>query len=464
MPAQDPGVRRVVWGEVMPWLLIFRVFRIARRVRLLVLATAAVVVTAGGWAILDAVFRGVGGILPAAGAASGTHASLGLDLLVPDQPSLDHWLQHRPTGATLLERWPDPVFGTWEQLSRPLLRLMVGCRSLQEVGFWILAGLWAIGVWGYFGAGICRTAALALSRDEYISFKDCLAHARRKWLSHLGAPIVPLVPAVLGAVGLAIGGLLLRTDWGTLVVALLWPIGLAVALAMVILGVGVLLGWPLMWGTLATENADAFDAVSRSFSYLFQRPLHYLFYVLVAAALGIVSWLIVANLAAATIYVSFWALDWGADLSRWTAGEPVLRRDVKSILLGLDQLGPVGWVGSNLLGFWSALVKLVAMSFLYSYFWTSACAIYLLLRRDVDATEIDEIYLGDRPTMSLPEIKTEAKVSPPPPPPPPKAEASPAAPPAPPPISPAVQRPTNVPERPPAHREVPPPAPEVPKG
>lgn len=438
MPAQDPGIRKVIWSEVLPWLLLFRVFRIARRVRLLLLATAAVVVTAGGWAIIDALFHGVGGVLPS-GNTTGM-ASLGLDLLVPDRPSVDHWLSCwqscRPTGASLLERWPDPIVGTWEQFSRPLVRLVAGQPSMSEVGFWILAGLWAIAVWGYFGGAICRTAALALSRDEYVTLRDCLAHARRKWLSHLGAPIVPLVPVVLGTIGLGILGLLLRTDWGALILALLWPFVLLAALGVVLLGLGVLLGWPLMWGTLATENADAFDAVSRSFSYLFQRPLHYLFYVGVAGVFGAICWLVVANVAAATVWVSFWAVDWGADLARWTTEQVPVRRNVESILLASGELTAVGWAASSLLGFWKALVKLIAMAFLYSYFWTSACAIYLLLRRDVDATEIEEIYLGDRPTVSLPEIKPEVKAAPAPPPPPRATgvETSTAAQPAPPPV------------------------------
>jgi len=31
---------------------------------------------------------------------------------------------------------------------------------------------------------------------------------------------------------------------------------------------------------------DSFDALSRSYAYVFQRPLHYLFYALVAAVFG----------------------------------------------------------------------------------------------------------------------------------------------------------------------------------
>jgi len=418
MASELSAVRKVLWRELFPWILLFRTFRVARRIRLLMLAAAGVLVTAGGWALLDALFPGVGGVLEGSAPSAGA-PSLGLDLLVPDRPTWDlfegyrlWWQSEKPP---ILHRLPDPVVGTWEQFSRPLLRLLTGTPSLREVGFYVLAGIWAIAVWGYFGGAMCRTAALALSRDEYISFGDCLAHARRKWLSHLGAPLIPLGVAVLLVIGLAIVGLFLRSDWGTLVMAILWPLVLLGGLVIVLLGVGVLFGWPLMWGTLATENADAFDAVSRSFSYLFQRPFHYLFYAVVASVLGLLAWFAVANIAAATIWVTHWAVDWGADLTRWTTAEVPLRRDVGSILLGTPELTPIGWIGSNLLGFWKAFVKLIAISFLYSYFWTTACAWYLLLRRDVDATEIEEIYLGDRPTVPLPELKTEmqAKAAPP---------------------------------------------------
>ena len=38
-------------------------------------------------------------------------------------------------------------------------------------------------------------------------------------------------------------------------------------------------------------------------------------------------------------------------------------------------------------------MKLLAVGYLFSYFWTAAAAIYFLLRRDVDATETDEVFL-----------------------------------------------------------------------
>ena len=39
--------------------------------------------------------------------------------------------------------------------------------------------------------------------------------------------------------------------------------------------------------------------------------------------------------------------------------------------------------------------RLLAVGYLYSYFWVSASGIYLLLRRDVDDTELDVRFLSD---------------------------------------------------------------------
>ena len=52
---------------------------------------------------------------------------------------------------------------------------------------------------------------------------------------------------------------------------------------MALLLLGLAFGWPLMWATISTEGTDSFDALSRSYAYVFQRPLRYLFYVVVRA-------------------------------------------------------------------------------------------------------------------------------------------------------------------------------------
>ena len=104
----------------------------------------------------------------------------------------------------------------------------------------------------------------------------------------------------------------MRANFGLLLGGLLWPLVLVAGLLMTLLLLGLLFGWPLMWATISAEGTDSFDALSRSYAYVFQRPLHYLFYVVVAGFVGWLGWLLVANFAAGVIWMSDWAAGWGA--------------------------------------------------------------------------------------------------------------------------------------------------------
>ena len=59
--------------------------------------------------------------------------------------------------------------------------------------------------------------------------------------------------------------------------------------------------------------------------------------------------------------------------------------------------------------FWNHFMRTLGAAFLYGLFWCLAAAIYLLLRKDLDATEMDEVYLAeDRRTYELPPLKDDA--------------------------------------------------------
>ena len=48
------------------------------------------------------------------------------------------------------------------------------------------------------------------------------------------------------------------------------------------------------------------------------------------------------------------------------------------------------------------------MAFVFSYFWTATTAIYFLLRRHVDATEMDEVYIPEEGEHGLPPLDHDA--------------------------------------------------------
>ena len=51
--------------------------------------------------------------------------------------------------------------------------------------------------------------------------------------------------------------------------------------------------------------------------------------------------------------------------------------------------------GAGMASFWVTLVFLMMIGFSYSYFWTASTQIYLLMRKRVDETELDEVYVEE---------------------------------------------------------------------
>src|SRR5690606_36815465 len=139
-----------------------------------------------------------------------------------------------------------------------------------------------------FGGAITRIAAIELGLEERLGLKSALAHARTKWPAYFAAPLMPLVLVLLFCLPLALFGLLI---WGfgsgVLLAGLAWPAALLAGVVMAIVLIGLVLGWPLMWATISVDATDSFDAISRSYSYVYQRPLHYLFYGVISLLLGI---------------------------------------------------------------------------------------------------------------------------------------------------------------------------------
>ena len=100
------------------------------------------------------------------------------------------------------------------------------------------------------------------------------------------------------------------------IAGLIWPLVLFAAFFMTLLLVGVLLGWPLMWATISVEGTDSFDALSRTYAYVFQKPLRYAAYIAVAVIVGWLGWIVVENFAAAVIWLASWAAGLGAGPAR----------------------------------------------------------------------------------------------------------------------------------------------------
>ena len=397
-------IRAVAWSDICPWLSIFRTFRLAIGFRALVMAAVAVFITVIGWYMIGNVFS-----VKDSTAASTDWLKQFADSplkgtvdVVPDVPPVLTATYIRDvTHSPVQEQVGNPVSYAFNYLNQPLREGLAQEVSLKSVVCLILCGLWSLAVWAFFGAAICRLAAVQLATSERVSWGAALRHACVKYVAYFSAPLIPLVGVALAALPVLLVGFVMYLPLGglgVLLAGLSWPLMLIAGLVMTLLLLGLFFGWPLMWGTISAEGTDSFDALSRSYAYVFQRPLHYLFYAIVAAIVGWLGWLLVQNFASGIVWMTYWAASWGA------------KEDLVGKVMSGTDISGLGYAGVWLIHLSTGCVKLLAVGYLFSYFWTASVAIYFLLRRTVDATEMDEVFLdadeGEK-AFALPKIAAD---------------------------------------------------------
>jgi hypothetical protein len=271
----------------------------------------------------------------------------------------------------------------------------------QHWFFFTIYFLFFLSIWSIFGGAIARIAAVHVARDEKISIRQALRFSTSKFLSFLSAPIIPMLIVLIVGLVVAIGGILTNIPFiGPIIVGALFFLALAAGFVMTLVILGLIGGFNLMYPTIAVEGSDSFDAISRSFSYLYARPWRLGFYTMVAVIYGGLTYafvrffiyliLIVTHLAAG-LFV-FTQSDSHAWL--WNAmwpGPLINGRLAYSVDFGA--LGPGQKVGAFFILVWVYLVVALLGAFVISFYFSANTVIYYLMRREVDATELDDVYL-----------------------------------------------------------------------
>jgi hypothetical protein len=392
--AENEGValRAIRWSEIFPWLSIAKSAGLAMTLRLMTFGAVAVLLTLLGWIAVARIFSYEGEPNRSwSGAFTEQTAWQVIDHTVPSRPFARSFPGSR--SPAMLNTTDEsglnidaggPMIRTWAVLSQPVWQILsiqapISGKSLTVRDFLslVISAFWGLAVWAYFGAAISRVAAVQLATGEQVGWGASLRWAGNKWLAYFSAPLLPILGVALAVVPILLLGLLMRSSFLAVLIALAWPLLLAAGFVMAILLVGVLLGWPLMWATVSVEGTDSFDALNRTYSYIFQRPFRSLFYTIVATLIGWLGWFVVENFAASVI----WLASWAAGIQR--IQELTVRSSESSL----------AFTATSLIAFWAGWVKLLAIGYSFSYFGVASTSIYYLLRRDVDARETDEVYL-----------------------------------------------------------------------
>ena len=278
---------------------------------------------------------------------------------------------------------------------------------------WLLTEHWiygpifllaALAIWALFGGAIYRIAALHAAREEKISAMQALRFSFDKFLSFLTAPLLPmLLVLVLGAL-VMIGGALISIPVAHVVLSLFFFLILIAGLFIAFLTIGWFFGGPLMYPTIAVEGSDSFDAMSRSFSYVLNRPWRSVLYGLVAAVYGTVTYLFVRffallALSGARAFAKAGAWRGGETIGPWADQIDVLwSPPTFDNLMGSihwEALGFFEKISAGVIGFYVFLLAGLVAAYLISYFASASTVIYLLLRRCVDATDTDDVYVEE---------------------------------------------------------------------
>ncbi len=258
------------------------------------------------------------------------------------------------------------------------------------------------------GGAISRIAAVQVARDEKISVRQALRFSTGKVLSFVFAPVIPILIVVVIAVLLGLLSALMSVSYigglWSILVGVLFILAILAGLVMALTALGLIGGGHLMYPTIAVEGSDSFDAVSRSFSYLYARPWQLIFYSLVALVYGAITYLFVRfflylllSLTHAGVGMMMWgnARD-GSSLwdSMWPAMRPLPEGMMNmSYYMNSTALSGAHCFGSFFIAFWVYLTLALLGAYAISLYFSSSTIIYYLMRKEVDATAMDEVYL-----------------------------------------------------------------------
>ncbi len=265
------------------------------------------------------------------------------------------------------------------------------------------------------GGAICRIAALQFARNEKPGLGEALRYSLKKFTSFFFTPLGLAILVVIPCVPILLLGLLANIPVAgevVLVIFMLCALVLGAIIAVVL--IGTVAGFNLMFPAIAYDGADVFDAIGRAYSYVCARPWRLGFYYAVAIVYGAICYIFVRFVAFVMLWVTHallcfavWANSAGGQPDKIMAiwPEPSFMK-----LHTLSTLAANRW--ESFIAYIVYLIVMVVIgllvSFITSYYFSASTIIYALMRKKVDNTPLDDIYIyRAEPKLDEPAEPTE---------------------------------------------------------
>jgi len=257
-------------------------------------------------------------------------------------------------------------------------------------------------IWSIIGGSITRSAALEFARDEKIGFKESLSFASKKFWSYFWSPITPALGVLFFSACNILGGLLGQVKYiGEIAVAIGFPLAIISGFLIIFIGIIGIIGFFLMFPAISAEGSDAFDAMSRAYSYVISKPKHFISLFLGIIICGTIFAFFISLVACLVMQTSFYTVGFGMGQKFESIREVISGGE--ATMASLDLLSMK--FTALMLMIYMALVKVVVGSLVVGFAGSASTIAYFLLRKDVDGTDINDVYIEEQEKQTTQEEK-----------------------------------------------------------
>jgi hypothetical protein len=251
------------------------------------------------------------------------------------------------------------------------------------------------------GGAICRIAALQFSRGEKPGLTEAIRFSTKRFASFFSAPLTPVGIIIFIGLFILLLGLMGNIPWaGELIVGIGMPLALAAGALIAVIAIGAVAGFNLMFPAVAYDGSDCFDAISRSFSYVYAKPWRMIFYTTIAAVYGAICYTFVRFFAFSLLWITHRFLQFGIwvdnsskQVDKLTAiwPEPEFMNLFGSPALATPN--PTESLAAFLVYLFLLVVVGLVVSVIISFYFSANTIIYSLMRKGVDNTALEDIYM-----------------------------------------------------------------------
>ncbi len=250
-------------------------------------------------------------------------------------------------------------------------------------------------IWSVVAGSITRLAAVELAKGEKIGLKDAFTFAMKKFWSFFCSPLMPILGILFFVACNVIGGFLGQIEFaGELVVAVGFPFAIFSGFLIVFLGIVGIIGFFLMYPTISVEGTDAFDAISRSYSYVLSRPIHFLALFVSIIACGIIMTFIASYGACLVMKTTYFTV--GIGMGDKLDGIRAFIAGLSGAKATTEPLDPISMrIAALFFMLYIVVIKIIVGSIVMSFAGSISTIAYLILREDVDGTEMYDVYFEE---------------------------------------------------------------------